>query len=429
MDNDCDGEVDEGATELAVWYVDIDNDGYGDPEVSQEACEQPEGFVADNRDCDDTDASVNPETAWYADTDGDGFGDADNTLQSCTQPVGYVADNTDCDDSDNTVYPGAMELPDGKDNDCDGQIEQSMPNDLTVSLSLPSQPQVIKVDVLLYRLDMGKEKISEVTWTGNDILFEGLENGTYLLMAVPDRSLHPSWTVTYSGGAIIEAEAVPIEIDGDMTLGLTIREATQMGGNGTIEGYVISREGASGGRLAQGLEEGTPLPNVPVHAISGSTGDLMATSISDATGFFRLEGLVEGNYTIKADHNGKRIDLAGSEVEVSEGNSAVQVSVIIGDDGVRTEVESVTGISEGLLELGITLYPNPVRDRAMIEVTAPIGSTKIGLYDSSGKRISMRSYPKGSISYEIEMEGLSKGLYLLRLESDKGNAFWKVVKE
>ncbi len=61
--------------------------------------------------------------AWYADTDQDGFGDGAVSTEACTPPDGHVADNTDCDDADDEVYPGATEVCDGDDEDCDNVVD------------------------------------------------------------------------------------------------------------------------------------------------------------------------------------------------------------------------------------------------------------------------------------------------------------------
>ena len=65
-------------------------------------------------------------TTYYADLDSDGYGDPSNTVQAGDAPSGYVANNTDCDDGDASVNPGAMEIADDMiDNDCDGLIDES----------------------------------------------------------------------------------------------------------------------------------------------------------------------------------------------------------------------------------------------------------------------------------------------------------------
>ncbi|MDJ0763907.1 MAG: MopE-related protein [Myxococcota bacterium] len=67
---------------------------------------------------------------YYPDADSDGFGD-DTAIVSLVckgdvPPVGYVQDNTDCDDSDATIYPGATEICDSADNNCDGEVDEGL---------------------------------------------------------------------------------------------------------------------------------------------------------------------------------------------------------------------------------------------------------------------------------------------------------------
>ncbi len=64
-----------------------------------------------------------PQT-WYRDADGDGFGDADATQQALEQPAGYVAEPGDCDDSDEVVNPSATEVCNERDDDCDGAVDE-----------------------------------------------------------------------------------------------------------------------------------------------------------------------------------------------------------------------------------------------------------------------------------------------------------------
>ena len=140
VDNDCDNQIDEGLS--VFWYADSDLDGYGDGGTWINDCFQPAGYVSDDSDCDDLNATVHPTApelcdtldndcdgvvndginrSYYADDDGDGYGDSTQHVRDCAQPSGYVSDNTDCDDSDELIYPFGVEIPyDGLDQDCDG---------------------------------------------------------------------------------------------------------------------------------------------------------------------------------------------------------------------------------------------------------------------------------------------------------------------
>ena len=151
-DNDCDGQTDE-QPEGPVWFFDGDTDGFGDAQQVLAACVQPEGFVEEDGDCNDTDPSIHPGQAeacndrdddcdgtvdedappsrsWYPDQDGDGFGNPATPLDICADPGGaYVLDGTDCDDLDDAVYPGAPEACNDRDDDCDDLTDEAPTTD------------------------------------------------------------------------------------------------------------------------------------------------------------------------------------------------------------------------------------------------------------------------------------------------------------
>jgi ELWxxDGT repeat protein len=66
------------------------------------------------------------KTTYYPDADGDGHGDVSKFIEACSAPAGYAILGDDCNDNDNTVYPGSAEICDGKDNNCDGQIDEGV---------------------------------------------------------------------------------------------------------------------------------------------------------------------------------------------------------------------------------------------------------------------------------------------------------------
>lgn len=161
-DEDCDGDSDDDddstdANSKSDWFIDADQDGFGDLEAEAlAACDDPSDasnfYRADSTDCDDTDESINPaatevcdendvdedcsgtaddadpgvdtsgQILYYADLDGDTYGDSkDPGTLYCDDPSTATSlwsiDNTDCNDAEFSVNPGADEICDDADID------------------------------------------------------------------------------------------------------------------------------------------------------------------------------------------------------------------------------------------------------------------------------------------------------------------------
>lgn len=149
LDNDCDGQIDEDIS----FYRDADGDGFGNP--GMKLCMTFPGFVSNALDCDDSNALINPLMAetcngiddncdgvidigglggepYYKDEDNDGY--SDGTMKSsCTGvPYGYklagelTAISGDCADTIGTVNPGAAEVCNAIDDNCNGAVDEKL---------------------------------------------------------------------------------------------------------------------------------------------------------------------------------------------------------------------------------------------------------------------------------------------------------------
>ena len=82
-----------------------------------------DGIVGSD-DCDDTDPAIGAKVDAHRDQDGDGYGRPMVAFQACTLPSGFVDNGDDCRDNNAAINPGAPEILDGMDNDCDGIINE-----------------------------------------------------------------------------------------------------------------------------------------------------------------------------------------------------------------------------------------------------------------------------------------------------------------
>jgi hypothetical protein len=122
---DC-NDANAAINPTTVWYMDMDGDLLGDLLSTFTGCTPPTGYVLNSDDCDDTNASVTTPTTYYSDVDQDGFGDDATAADFCVTPPSMVAIGGDCNDNNNTIYPGAPEICDGFDNNCNGTNDEGL---------------------------------------------------------------------------------------------------------------------------------------------------------------------------------------------------------------------------------------------------------------------------------------------------------------
>ena len=137
IDDDCDGTVDDGVTRptsLRCWGLRLH--GYGDLHAGVwggDTCVAgtPGTEVCNNID-DDCDGTVDDGltfVTYYRDADNDGYGNADNATATCDgAPAGYVDNSTgfDCRDNNSAVNPGATEVCNNIDDNCDGNTDEDL---------------------------------------------------------------------------------------------------------------------------------------------------------------------------------------------------------------------------------------------------------------------------------------------------------------
>lgn len=142
IDNNCDGKVDDGFNKIWFRDGDHDNYGntyvsfYGcnaptDYIANGTDCNDTNALIAPNQAeiCDmidnDCDFSIDEGvlSQFYIDLDQDGYGDDWIITNACSVPNGFSDNALDCDDSDETIYPTAIEACNGYDDNCDGLID------------------------------------------------------------------------------------------------------------------------------------------------------------------------------------------------------------------------------------------------------------------------------------------------------------------
>lgn len=412
IDDNCDGQIDEGV--VPVWYQDADNDGFGNANVQVSSCNQQQGYVSNNWDCDDTDAYINP-----------------NAREDCTNSTdencdGILGDNNfSIEETHADVFCGSTP---------DGSIEISM---------TPAQNYVhilwsngVCCTTNLYSLDAGTYKVTVTNECGT--------TKTKSIQILP--SAEPALKVTLSGTPFLCYEQVDGSISSEVqdgcggytyawSTGSTETSISNLPGGY----YYLTVTDACGCSV---VKEHLIQPNGPVWFYYGSIIPLL-----DGSYFVQIipEGgtppyqfrrsLPGGGFTDWSSSNGFIGVPAGDHVFEMQDQfgcvTGMSLSLAPFSPKPLDEPQQVAERTEKMQEWRLQLFPNPNPGHFELRFEQPVTEAlTLGVTDLSGRLLQNIQLQPGTTQHTVRVENLPAGTYLTQVISGgKVVAIEKFVKQ
>jgi hypothetical protein len=271
IDDDCDGTVDDGLT-IPLWYTDADGDGHGVPGTTMMACTMPTGYASSSDDCDDTTAGVHPGASEVCDgRDNDCNASADETFACvlgsatmCTTSCGSMGTgfcSASCAAPTGTACNVPTETCNGLDENCDGVADEGlgMLSNRTIALAAGGAPATDFQGVQLVP-----------TATGFMLFAQNQESPTHITMQAIQANGMPTGTAMPLGTGFAPASAAPFTVHAAGPNFLIGWGYLGAGSTGTI---TLGSVNASGGMTM----------NPAALTLTGTTGGHTRVVIADAT--------------------------------------------------------------------------------------------------------------------------------------------------
>ena len=298
---------------------------------------------------------------YYADTDGDTYGNPAVSVTGCSMPVGYVTNNLDCDDTNGAIAPGASEICNGFDDDCNALIDDG----IVVSISIAAGGPTV--------VCQGTPVVLTATHTGASLQWK--RNGTNIAGAT---SVSYSATTTgiytcVSSNACASATSSSINV----TVNKNPKASITAGGPTTFcaGGSVTLTELPSGGCTYQWYKGASAIAGATTTTYVATTaGNYKCRVTKTATGCFKTSNTI-----------------------------AVTVPCREGDE----------------LENEIVVYPNPATTSITISTNIQAAKT-ILITNALGQMVYQGESDDSAIS--INVEHLTSGMYFVKIES--GNTYF-----
>jgi PKD repeat protein len=258
--------------------------------------------------------------------------------------------------------------------------------------------------------------------TSGTFIFSNLYPGTYLLKALGDTLIYDN-VATYATNTNqwqLATEYNTTGCPGDTVNGVTIDliELPNNSGTGTINGRLVEGGGVFN------KAPGEPIPDIDITVDQSPGGAVMAAATTDINGYFTINNLPMGTYTVYADMHGYGVTLQTIDINAT----TLSYDVVLCSDTALDMIDmcelTVISVNELTSLNTIQIYPNPAKNTLNIVYN---GSDVLNLEvtDITGKKVISQTLKTKT----IDVSGLTNGLYFVRLYNQHDDFVQKLVIE
>lgn len=279
--------------------------------------------------------------------------------------------------------------------------------------------------VMLYALESAGTRpvaFDEVNTTG-EYTFDSLPEADYILYAIPNPETQTQALPTYAYNSVLASGAFVLTLDGDVThfniqlftLTPLVIGVGEISGVVALEDTTLAMTNMYNDELFAGLmkSEGGYSGSANIPVILMQDGEVVAWTMTDASGHYSFGELPLGNYTVQVEKpDGSMEQIA---VSVSESNPVVNaIDFVITKTGVSTTAVAETA------EVTVSVYPNPAT--ATVSVRGTIVES-VEILDLLGNIVLT------SAEATVNIAELATGEYIVKIKSEKSEFVRLLIKE
>jgi hypothetical protein len=305
-------------------------------------------------------------------------------------------------------------------------LGSSANNDLTVLYLIRKQYDLSLMDTTLVAIDSFYTSRTGGTYSYSGTFSSTVigPNATLLLKAAldPSHASYSGYLPTYYTSSISWTGATALtsaNFSPSVATNISMIAGTNPGGPGFVGGSVLLGANKS-------TAVGDPLSG-RILILTKSTGQPVAYTYSDGTGQFQFSNLAYGSYKLFGDVMGKSNPALAFTISASQPG----ISNITFEENSNSFDGHIGNLSVNKTSAAlnaVSVYPNPVKDFVQLSgLTAISGDKRIVLTDLRGAILTEQSVPSGQNAH-ISLATLPAGLYLLQLQTEAGNASFRISK-